>query len=69
MSWKSTCMPSGLSTKSKRETCQPSKSDTSFFKLRTQNRAAIYMDPSIRDSIQILLRVRPPDPSEKDFAP
>ncbi|XP_055860881.1 kinesin-like protein KIF15 [Biomphalaria glabrata] len=26
------------------------------------------MDPSIRDSIQILLRVRPPDPSEKDFA-
>nr|KAI8726208.1 kinesin-like protein KIF15 [Biomphalaria glabrata] len=27
------------------------------------------MDPSIRDSIQILLRVRPPDPSEKDFAP
>ncbi|KAI8749385.1 kinesin protein KIF15 [Biomphalaria glabrata] len=33
------------------------------------NRAVIYMDPSIRDSIQILLRVCPPDPSEKDFAP
>nr|KAI8729617.1 kinesin-like protein KIF15 [Biomphalaria glabrata] len=48
---------------------QVNKSDTSFFKLRTQNRAAIYMDPSIRNSIQILLRVRPPDPSEKDFAP
>nr|KAI8727563.1 kinesin-like protein KIF15 [Biomphalaria glabrata] len=31
--------------------------------------AAIYMDPSIRNSIQILLRVCPPDPSEKDFAP
>ncbi|KAI8747953.1 kinesin protein KIF15, partial [Biomphalaria glabrata] len=27
------------------------------------------MDPSIRDSIQILLRVCPPDPSEKYFAP